>query len=197
MAFEEKEQDEGRIGGQGDAQRRRPQMHQAKDAADDRQGHAENDLPLGVGVAVGEEHQPPDGEGEGQDGGQLRGDPRVFHHMGVIENHVSRVPPPQAADKAECAQTRGQVDGKPGRRQRREGPGGGHGIGAQDKIKQRNLLGEGGELRSHQGHVFNRDAEQPDDGFQLGLFKQQRSHLPLRDSAGGPRCFMQLRLQAR
>jgi hypothetical protein len=160
MALEQEKQDKGRVGAQGDGQGGRSQVHQAEDATDDGQRHAEHDLALGIAVAVLIEHQAPDGEGQRQDRRHGARHPHAFQDIGVGEALAPRAHPPQASCRADGRQGPGNADRQPRGRKTDIGVGRGQGRRHQDEVEQRDLLGKGRELRAHQFHVVAGDAKQ-------------------------------------
>lgn len=142
-------------------------MHQTEDAADHSQGHVEDDLSLSIGIAVRIKHQPPGGEGQGQGRRQHGGHAHMTQNLGVAELAPARAQPPDSAQKAASGQDQRGVDAEPGGREMREGVGGGQRIAGQYKVEQRNLLGEGVELRPHQLPVIGRNPKQGDDRVEL------------------------------
>ena len=143
----------------GQGQRRRTHMHQAEDAADDRDADEEQDMAMAGGVAIRKQAQRPRQECKAEYAAQQHRRPQGAGGGLRLDHAIAAPQPDQATDRARADQDAGKDDRQAhGRdammreRQRNR-------IHAQDEVEQRDLPRERRELRSQQFVIVGIDPE--------------------------------------
>ncbi len=168
LAGSPEEQHIGHVDDQGHDQRRRTQMHQREDAADHGHGHVEGDLALGEGIAVRVERKGPGREAGGDRQRQPVGGAQIAQDVGIAAHEVALPQPPQGSQAREYGQHGGHNHRQPVRRDVDVSIRDRDRVADQDEVEQRDLLGEGIELRARQIRV-DRNAEQPHGGGEVSF----------------------------
>jgi hypothetical protein len=169
LACGEEEQHIGHVDDQCHDQRRRAQMHQREDAADHGDGHVEGDLALGERIAVRIEREGPDGEAGPDRQRQPVGGAQIAQDVGVAAHEMALTQPPIGAQAREHREHARHDQRQPVRRHVHIGVGDGDRIADEDEVEQRDLLGEGVELRAHQVRIVGRNMKQPYGGGEMRL----------------------------
>jgi hypothetical protein len=143
--------------GTGQDQRRRAHMHQAEDAADDRDADEKQDMAVAGGVAVRKQAKRPRQESKSQRATQHHRRPQGAGRCLRLGHVVAASQPDQATDRASPDQKAGKHNGQACRRDAKMGKRQRNRIHAQDKIEQRDLPRKRRELRAHQFVILGID----------------------------------------